>query len=150
MSFIIREARKEDTLAIQHFIARAGVPADLEQLADRQFLLAEHADQTIAATAALQRVSSTEALIRSLIIDSEKAGPGFLLNMLESVRYYAWENHVETVYLMVSKAAGIMEPLGFDEVGENQLPPNISAVADVQKHLDEGKPVYKQTKPGDK
>ncbi|MBU9724362.1 MULTISPECIES: hypothetical protein [Bacillaceae] len=142
MSFIVRKASEEDTLPIQHFIAKTGVgklPATVEW---SSFLIAENEQGDFVSVIRIQKVTDDTGLLRTLIIDSDKVNSLFILEFLEATIHYALEEGLSNIYLLAAGEGTFLQPLGFAKTPADHLPGELTSLEDVQKHLSKGLPVF--------
>ncbi|MCR6108243.1 hypothetical protein HXA34_18260 [Salipaludibacillus agaradhaerens] len=150
MTFIIREAREEDVLKIQHFISKAGVSLETVPNGWEPYILAEDTMESIVATAALQVIPTNAYLIRSLVVDSEQVSGSFLIKMLETTIQYAREKGAQCVYFIVKQGGDMMESLGFTLLSKEDIPKELKQLNEVKDYLKKGYPVYCLQEVGDK
>ncbi|MBU9710357.1 hypothetical protein [Evansella tamaricis] len=141
MSFIVRKSSEEDTLPIQHFIAKTGVGKLPDTVDWTSFLIAENDQGDFVSVIRIQEITKTMGLFRTLIIDSEKVTSLFILEFLEATLHYAKEKGLDTIYLLAAGEGTFLQPLGFNNTTDN-LPVELLALEDVKKHLSNGLPVF--------
>ncbi len=142
MSFIVRKATEEDALPIQHFVVKTGLAAVPATVDWTTFLIAENEKGEFAAVVRIQKVSERTGLIRTLIMDSEKITNLFVLEFLEATLHYASNEGIESIYLMAAREASFFQQLGFEQIGEQEVPEGLKMLEDVNNHLKKQLPIF--------
>lgn len=110
-------------------LRQAGLPVeDLGRAGQRFWRFAAH-DGGILGYAGLEGDGS-EALLRSVMVDSAARGRGHGLALVDAIAAEAARRGVERLWLLTLDAAGFFEKAGFTRVPRDTAPPAIAATAE--------------------
>lgn len=146
LSYIVRKASEADALQIQHFMSKTGMRPAAPNTNWSTFLLAEDEAKQLVAIIQIQSISDRAALLRSLIIDTNKVTPFFLLEFLETTIHYTYNEGLQEIYLLAKSEHHFFQALGFKLVEQHYLPKELGEVTDVKTHLEKNQSVFMHSK----
>jgi amino-acid N-acetyltransferase len=119
--FSIRTPRSDDFPALKAHLAASGLPSeDLSEQHLEHFIVLAQSGR-IAGSVGIEKLG-TDALLRSLAVDTMMRGEGFGKRLLQEIESYALHNDVRDLYLLTTSADNFFEHHGYDRVDRSTVP----------------------------
>lgn len=122
--FSIRTPRPDDLAALKDFLATSGLPSEdlTAQHLEHFIILAQ--PERIAGSIGIEKLG-TDALLRSLAVDTMMRGEGFGKRLLQEIESHALRNGVRNLYLLTTTADNFFEHHGYQRLDRLAAPESI-------------------------
>ncbi|HJV50198.1 MAG TPA: arsenic resistance N-acetyltransferase ArsN2 [Noviherbaspirillum sp.] len=119
--FSIRTPRPDDLPALKALLTASGLPSEdlTEQHLDHFIILAQSG--RVVGSIGIEKLG-TDALLRSLAVDTMMRGEGFGMRLLQEIEDYARHNGVRNLYLLTTSADSFFEHHGYKRLERTAVP----------------------------
>jgi len=126
--FAIRPPRAEDLPALKALLDACGLPSsDLTEAHLKHFIILAQAGR-VAGSVGIE-VHGTDALLRSLAIETMLRGEGYGQRLLELMEERARDEGVQRLFLLTDSAADFFSHQGYEPVARESVPESIRSTA---------------------